>query len=155
MKLFVPTVFALVAADEKKVPPRHPLQRINKLKTFTAEWCTANLTAKQAANWIKKYENNANRMITRFDLCGFYDESLEHGGPAKVRRSAEDEEDDQLFERYDKTNPVRGIQQITRGFAKWAQRYISTCKVQPDRQVDRMNKWNQKMNDYLVANLNA
>jgi len=70
-----------------------------------------------------------------------------------ARKKAED--DEEILERYDKNNPIRGIQQITKGFAKWAQRYISTCKVQPDKQVIRMQKWNDKMNDYLKANVVA
>jgi len=153
MKVFIPALIAVAAADEKKVPPRHPLQRLKKLTTFSAEWCDANLSDKQAANWSAKFERNASRMERRFEICGFYDENqLPHGGPepSKAKRSAEDE--DEEFLRYDKLNPVRGIQQITRGFSKWAERYISTCKVQPAKQVDRMSKWNAKMNDYLLAN---
>jgi len=148
MKLFVPAVFALAAADDKKVPPRHPLQRLKKLTSFSAEWCTDNLTDKQAANWVPKFEANAARMERRFELCGYYDDQSEHGGP-RERRQAEDESD---IERYDQSNPMRGIQQITRGFSKWAQRYIADCKVQPAKQVDRMAKWYGQMLDKLAAN---
>jgi len=150
MKFFAATVFALVAADEKKVPPRHPLQRLNKLNKFAAEWCGDNLTTKQAANWTPKFERNAVRMERRFELCGFYDENqLPHGGPERKRRTTDDEE---LGERYDKENPMRGIQQITRGFSKWAQRYIADCGLQPARQVDRMAKWYGQMMDKLAVN---
>ena len=152
MKVFIPALIAIASADEKKVPPRHPLQRLTKLTKFSAEWCNDNLSAKQAANWAAKFERNAGRMERRFEICGYYDENnLPHGGPEKVRRSAEGDEDG--LERYDQENPIRGIQQITKGFSKWAQRYISTCKVQPDRQVDRMAKWNAKMNEYLQAKM--
>jgi len=156
MKVFIPALIAVAAADEKKVPPRHPLQRLNKLTTFSAEWCDANLSAKQAANWSKKFANNASRMSRRFEICGFYDENqLPHGGPAKRDTDAVEGALDEDDLRYDKTNPVRGIQQITKGFSKWAQRYISTCKVQPGRQVNRMESWNAKMNAYLLANAQA
>merc|ERR1712051_884128 len=104
---------------------------------------------KQAANWTPKFERNAGRMERRFELCGFYDENqLPHGGPSERKRRS-DEED---FERYDKENPMRGIQQITRGFSKWAQRYIADCGLQPARQVDRMAKWYGQMMDKLAAN---
>ena len=152
MKVFAPAVFALVAADEKKVPPRHPLQRLNKLNMFAAEWCGDNLTAKQAANWVPKFDRNSARMDRRFALCGFYDENLPHGGPepSRKRRSAADDDND--FIRYDRENPIRGIQQITRGFSKWAQRYIADCGLQPARQVDRMAKWHGQILDKFAAN---
>merc|ERR1712174_9171 len=49
------------AQGEKKVPPRHPLQRSNKLNKFAAEWCNANLSEKAAAMWEKKFDNNVQR----------------------------------------------------------------------------------------------
>jgi len=152
MKVFIPALVAVAAAnDEKKVPPRHPLQRLNKLTMFTDEWCNDNLTAKQAKNWSRKFAKNAARMVTRFEKCGFYDENLlPHGGPAKRDTDAvEGALSDEDF-RYDKNNPVRGIKQITNGFRKWAERYISTCQPnQPTRQVDRMEKWHDHMIVYL------
>ena len=147
MKVFV--AFVALAAAEKKVPPRHPLQRLKKLNAFAAEWVTDNLSAKQAANWTPKFDRNAGRMERRFELCGYYDDQSEHGGPRERRQADEDE----LIERYDKTNPMRGIQQITRGFSKWAQRYIADCKVQPAKQVDRMAKWYGQLLGKLQDNM--
>ena len=151
MKLSVATIVAVASAqkDEKKVPPRHPLQRLNKLNIFAAEWCNANLSDKAAANWVAKFDRNVARFERRFELCGFYDENqLPHGGPKAEDRKRRQEDDlafldceGSLCPRYDKNNPVRGIQQITKGFAKWAQRYVSTCKLQPAKQVERSNKW--------------
>ena len=147
MKLAVATFVAVASAQDKKVPPRHPLQRLNKLNKFAIEWVTDNLSEKAAANWGGKFDRNVDRFERRFELCGFYESELPHGGPAnKERRDAEDDLafldcEGSLCPRYDKNNPVRGIQQITKGFAKWAQRYISTCKLQPAKQVDRSNKW--------------
>merc|ERR1712228_552689 len=160
MKVFAPAVFALVAADDKKVPPRHPLQRLNKLNMFASEWCDDNLSAKQAANWKGKFGRNTARFEDRFVKCGFYDDQLTHGGPAgseRKRRSGEDCEADDVtcIFRYDKNNPVRGIKQITKGFEKWALRYVSTCQPkQPSRQVQRATKWNGQLVGLLAANLN-
>ncbi len=150
MKLTVATIVAVASAqNEKKVPPRHPLQRLNKLNKFAAEWCNANLDERGAANWEAKFDRNVARFERRFELCGFYDENqLPHGGPKAEDRKRREEDDlafldceGSLCPRYDKNNPVRGIQQITKGFAKWAQRYVSTCKLQPAKQVERSNKW--------------
>merc|ERR1712176_1276104 len=156
MKLTVATIVAVASAQgEKKVPPRHPLQRLNKLNKFAAEWCNANLSEKAAANWVEKFDRNVLRFERRFELCGFYDETMEHGGPRERR-----EDDDLAFldcegslcPIYDKTNPVRGIHQITKGFAKLAQRYVSTCKLQPAKQFERSNKWFGQLTSKIAAN---
>ena len=55
--------------------------------------------------------------------------------------------------RYDKNNPIRGIQQITKGFNKWAMRYIADCKLQPGKQQDRANKWYGQLVGMLADNL--
>jgi len=79
--------------------------------------------------------------------CGYYDsvatDDNKHGGPdpnphtrpggaPRVRRSESDDyegEDGSLL-RYDKNDPIRGIKQITTGYRKWAERYISACSNQ-------------------------
>ena len=164
MKLSSAVIVAVATAqnDEKKVPPRHPLQRLNKLNKFAAEWCNANLDEKAAANWEGKFDRNVARFERRFELCGFYDEDqLPHGGPKPADDNRERREEDELAfldcegslcPRYDKNNPVRGIQQITKGFAKWAQRYVSTCKLQPAKQVQRSNKWFGQLTAKIAAN---
>ena len=152
MKVFV--AFVALAAAEKKVPPRHPLQRLNKLNKFANEWANDNLSGKQAANWGPKFDRNTARLERRFELCGFYDETSEHGGP-RERRETEDNASGDISGpegRYDTNNPIRGIQQITRGFSKWAQRYVAECKVQPAKQVDRMSKWFGQLTGKLAEN---
>ena len=160
MKLAAATIVAVASAQgEKKVPPRHPLQRLNKLNKFAAEWCNANLSEKAAANWEQKFDRNVQRFERRFELCGFYDDSSEHGGPRPADRKRREEDDlafldceGALCPRYDKTNPVRGIQQITKGFSKWAQRYVAECKLQPAKQVQRSNKWFGQLTAKIAAN---
>ena len=148
MKLSIATFIAVASADEKKVPPRHPLQRLKKLNQFANEWVTDNLTEKQAANWGPKFDKNVARMEERWEICKFYDENqLPHGGPAPDRKRREDD-----FERYNKNEPLVGIKQITAGFRKWAERYIAGCKLQPARQVDRANLWFSKLGAKYVAN---
>merc|ERR1711920_818265 len=161
MKTFA--LIAVAAAADKKVPPRHPLQRLNKLITFAAEWCNDDLSAKQATHWILKFDNNVDRFGARWARCGYYDENHEHGGPADRKRRDLDEMDCSDLEsdlcRYDKSNPIRGIKQITSGFRKWAERYLANdrdgafCKLQPAKQVARANKWHDKLVAKLAANL--
>ena len=155
MKISPAVIVAVAFAqqDEKKVPPRHPLQRLNRLVEFTDEimnqWFTF-LSSQQA--WIEKFATNAGRMGRNFERgnqrCGFYDESqLPHGGPFddRKRRAADD------VDRYNREDPSEGIKQLTTGFRKWADRYISACSGQRNYkyQVNRMKKWNEQLQGHL------
>ena len=158
MKTFAVALIAAASADDKKVPPRHPLQRLSKLRDFAEEWCNDNLSDRQAANWIPKFNRNVARFERRWELCAFYDpDLLPHGSfePERKRRSDDVECDENGICRYDKSNPLRGIKQITSGFRKWAERYVSTCKLQPGRQVDRAEGWFAKLGNKYVMNQNA
>ena len=157
MKISPAVIVAVASAQqgEKKVPPRHPLQRLNRLVEFTAEIMTDHfpfLPSQQA--WIAKFEKNAGRMARNFERgnqrCGFYDEEqMPHGGPSddRKRRAADD------VDRYDRDDPAVGVKQLTTGFSKWAQRYLSQCSGQKNfqYQVNRMNKWNSELQGHLES----
>ena len=72
----------LASAEEKKVPPRHPLQRLNRLVQFSDEILNSGAFNNKSEKWIEmwtgKFSRNAGRMkhsFTRGDQrCGFYDE---------------------------------------------------------------------------------
>ena len=146
-------IFAVAAAEEKKVPPRHPLQRLNRLTEFTEEILTQwfdFLPSQQS--WIQKFANNAERMKRNFERgnqrCGFYDENqLPHGGPERKRRS----DDDFDVDRYNRDTPEIGVKQITTGYRKWAERYLSQCSGQKQYsfQINRMKRWNSKLQTHL------
>ena len=153
---FSPAVLVAVAtASEKKVPPRHPLQRLTALTKFSEEIMTTwfdFLPSKDA--WISKFETNAGRMERNFlrgnQRCGYYDEAnLPHGGPNDDRKRRDAE-----WDRYDREDPTVGIKQITTGFSKWAQRYLSECSGQKNKQhqVNRMAKWNAALQEHLEGN---
>ena len=110
MKFSPALLFAFAAAEDKKVPPRHPLQRLNRLTEFTDEimdqWFDF-LPSKEA--WKQKFKTNANRMKRNFERgnqrCGFYDDDLfPHGGPqpGRKRRDLDD------VERYNRYAPHDG-----------------------------------------------
>ena len=155
---FSPAVLVAVASaqdGDRKVPPRHPLQRLNRLVEFTEEimndWFSF-LPSQQA--WIDKFATNAGRMERNFERgnqrCGFYDENqLPHGGPSddRKRRDADD------VDRYDREDPSVGVKQLTTGFSKWATRYLSQCSGQKNYQyqVNRMNKWNAALQGHLES----
>ena len=167
MKL-LPVYVALAAAqvDEKAVPPRHPLQRLNRLVEFSHElldqWYTF-LPSK--ASWKNKFAVNAGRMVHSFkrgnQRCGFFDASLLHGGPAGGpvgRKKRSDDYDYELFWgddelRYDREDPKIGTKQITTGFRKWAERYLAECSGQRKYkfQIIRMNRWNSFLQAHLAS----
>ena len=159
MKFSPAVIVALAAAqDEKKVPPRHPLQRLQRLVEFTDELMTTWfewLPSQEA--WIEKFKTNAERMERNFSRgeqrCGFYDEEqLPHGGPSDDRKRRDAE-----WDRYDRTDPSNGAKQLTTGFRKWAERYLSQCSGQRiyKHQVNRMNKWNEALQGHLEDNKRA
>ena len=82
MKLSVIFLAGLVSADEKKVPPRHPIQRLDRLVQFSDEILKSgafnNKSDKWINRWSSKFSRNADRIKTSFTRgnqhCGFYDE---------------------------------------------------------------------------------
>jgi len=173
MKVTAIVLATTVAADDKKVPPRRPEQRLNRLIQFSHEWLNDNLpNLPSVQNWKNKFENNADRMLTAYnrDICGYFDaDNLPHGGPdpnpelrpnmvPRNRRSDDQDPsdgglyDEEGFMRYDKTNPMVGIKQITTGFRKWAERYINECHGQRKHkyQINRMNRWFQVLGQHYV-----
>ena len=158
---FSAAVLATVAVaqdGDRKVPPRHPIQRLNRLVEFSAEllndWYSF---LPSQSSWVGKFERNAERMERNFERgnqrCGFYDENqLPHGGPSERRKREIDA--DSIWERYDREDPSVGTKQITTGFRKWAERYLSECSGQKNfnYQVNRMNKWNTLLQDHLLNN---
>ena len=93
MKISTICLAGLSAANEKKVPPRHPLQRLNRLVQFTEEILDSGYFDKYKSkrwigDWKRKFATNAGRMEKNFNRvkkrgkqrgkqqCGFYDGNL-------------------------------------------------------------------------------
>lgn len=173
MKVSTAILMVSVSAQEKKVPPRHPTQRLNRLNQFAEEWLNDNVShLASLPSWVNKFNNNAARMERGFSRanCGFYDPALApHGGPdpnpllrpsgrPRNRRQAslgegDYEDEDGTLLRYDRTNPMTGIKQITTGYRKWAQRFINECNGQRKYkyQVNRMQKWFQRLGQHWMS----
>ena len=80
----------LSASEEKKVPPRHPLQRLRRLNQFAQEWLEDNLPKQVSEHWKPKFDRNTSRFERRFQICPFYKPGHgQHGGI--VRRDATQE----------------------------------------------------------------
>jgi len=88
MKIALATTLALAAAKEKKVPPRHPNNRLNKLgifyNNFFAEMVEKDYMKQgQADRYSKRMNDFLAKMGEAFDreTCGYYDDTSKHGGP--------------------------------------------------------------------------
>jgi len=178
MKVSSALLTVSVFAQEKKVPPRRPDQRLNRLNQFAEEWLNDNLyDLPSKESWVVKFNKNAERMLAAFnrDNCGFFDPNMKpHGGPdpnpnlnpkgrPRSRRQAENTEntenyegEDGTLERYDKSNPLVGIKQITTGYRKWAERFINECHGQRkyNYQINRMKKWFETLGKHYIATKN-
>ena len=174
MKLSTTLLVAVASADDKRVPPRTPLQRLATLKRFSAEilneWWFF-LPSKD--KWVEKFANNADRMENAFNrpTCGYFDpNNMPNGGPdanpdlrpngkpRRERRSLDDYDTDEGL--YDEdgflrlsSDPEVGIKQITTGFRKWADRYINECWGQRKHkyQRQRMNKFSDVLQGHFRA----
>jgi len=86
MKLAVATI-ALASAAEKKVPPRHPLNRLNKLDIFFANFADDVVASRTSQGVADRFADRMESMIDNFQAaferanCGYYDEDSTHGGP--------------------------------------------------------------------------
>ena len=66
---------------DRKVPPRHPLQRLNRLVEFGGEILNSGSFNHRPAgwieNWVRKFKVNGARMENAFtrgqQRCGYYD----------------------------------------------------------------------------------
>ena len=159
MKIGAIVLAGLASADEeRKVPPRHPLQRLNRLVEFSGEILNSGPFNNHGSegwidNWVRKFSINGDRMEKAFtrgqQRCGYYDnENLPHGGPASHNVQRRDIDDI----RYDREDPCTGVKQIMTGFTKWPLRYISQCYGQRENayQFKRLGRWHKVLNSGMV-----
>ena len=82
-------LFAAAAANDRKVPPRTPAQRLNTLHRFMREWVQTEIAgtinrpsraANMIANGVARIEAKMTEAAAK--ECFFFDPSLPHGGPA-------------------------------------------------------------------------
>ncbi|CAG5112605.1 Oidioi.mRNA.OKI2018_I69.chr2.g6802.t1.cds [Oikopleura dioica] len=151
--------FSAVAAQEER--GMQPPKRLAKTSDNFKLWLEQNIQkASDRSRWSDRIDKMTANMLSAYDRenCGFYDESLTNGGPdpnpelrpnGKPRKTFERRrrqvEEDEL--RFDETNPVKGLKQITGKLGLWADRHINECGGQ--RRFNhinrRMEKWVTKL----------
>ena len=118
MKLSPAFLLAFASAEDKKVPPRHPLHRLQRLTDFSKELLNDWYSWLPSKDKQDKFANNAERMERNFNRgdqrCGYYDkDNLPHGGPELTRKTERNRRDDDDVFRYDREDPSVGTKQIT------------------------------------------
>ena len=86
MKIFnaFVTVSGLAAAEDRKVPPRRPGQRLSTLRMFFKDYINFNVAEKRpdrVSNMYRGVDRLADSMRVSFEKCGFFDPSVPNGGP--------------------------------------------------------------------------
>jgi len=88
MKLSLATMAAVAVANDKKVPPRHPLNRLNKIRFFFDEFANDVVKTRLGENVAERFATRfGTNMLNNFenafgrDNCGYYDSDSKHGGP--------------------------------------------------------------------------
>ncbi|CBY16470.1 unnamed protein product [Oikopleura dioica] len=156
------TVFATFSAvASQDVRGIKPPGRLEKTTSNFKLWLTQNIMDGDAVDrWSNRVDKMAANMLSAYDRakCGFYNSDLTNGGPdpnpelrpngkprkvfSRKRRQVEDEE-----LRFDETNPLKGLTQITKQFRIWSERHINECGGQRrfNHIARRMNKWTSKL----------
>ena len=147
MKLFTFALAAVALAEEKKVPPRTPLDRIEQLRRHINRLMDDHFSGcAKASAWGEKLNKICDRAIHAWERtreCKFFDPDVPHGGP--------EEEEEEL--RYSTTNAKDSINGITAGLRNWSKRYLADCGGQKNHGhlVNKANKWRAKLNAKLDA----
>lgn len=88
MKILSGILLAMVAAKpDRKVPPRHPKNRLNRLQNKLAVSVLTHpglpWKPKRSQRVLNKLQAFADRMLKSFErpTCGYYDPTTRHGGP--------------------------------------------------------------------------
>ena len=138
--------FVFVSANEKKVPPRTPPQRLNTLKRFADTWISAEIEIglnrpARATKMLERIQLMNDKLILNYNKCGFFDPTLPHGGPKPIARKRRSDEVD-VFDHYEEGLISRSMalgdirlsndaklawKQIGTGYRKWIHRYMTGC----------------------------
>ena len=149
MKLFATLLTVAVLAEDKKVPPKTPEDRIEQLKRHITRLMDDHFSScSKASAWETKMEKVCDRALKAFTRvnksCGYFDplNPSGHGGPERKRREVDDDE-----LRYSELDAIASINGITSGMRKWSERYIAACGGQKnhDHIVNHSNKWRAKL----------
>ena len=145
MKLSSAFLFAVAAADK----PLHPQEQLAGLNQFAEDLLTTwfDFLSPQSngsqSKWIHKFAKNHQRMERSLDRCGRFNPE-NHCSALLGECSAED---------YNLEDPAEGVKQLTTKYREFTEQYLSQCRGQKkyNHQINRMHKWNNRLQNRLAA----
>ena len=110
MKISLATLAVVAVADDKKVPPRTPLQRLNTLSRFVTNFADTQVATKLSPAAADRFKSRiVDGMLNNFknafgrETCGYFDpHNMPNGGPdpnpelrpnGKPRQRRDDDDD--------------------------------------------------------------
>lgn len=88
MKISLATLAVVAVADDKKVPPRTPLQRLNTLSRFVTNFADTQVATKLSPAAAGRFKSRiVDGMLNNFknafgrETCGHFNPNLPNGGP--------------------------------------------------------------------------
>ena len=145
MKLSTALLFSVAAAD-KPLQPQEQLTGLNRfaedLLTTWFDFLSSKSNGSQS-KWIQKFAKNHQRMERSLDRCGRF--NRENHCSAVLGEC--------MAESYNLEGPVEGVKQLTTKYREFAEEYLSHCRGQKkyNHQINRMNKWNNRLQNRLAA----
>ena len=115
--------------------PSDPIDRLDQLVQFSVEVIDnflANIN--RVDDWKRKFTKSAERMKNSYQRCG--EDPVVDAEPE--------------WANYDHSTGIKAMGDVTTGFIKWANTYISGCggHKREKHHVKRMTKWNQKFRPF-------
>merc|ERR1711893_106496 len=120
-----------------------PYNSLDELTHFYKIWTKNWLLRNQIEHWNNKFSRNTERLKVRYDICG--DEDVKDFALGEIF-------EDERGERMLRDQPVKSLELIVNGYAKWSQAFIHRCKHQPRVQVLRAKLWFEKLTELVEKN---
>lgn len=147
MKFASFTLLALVNAEERRVPPRTPPQRLNTLQRFTGNWIDTHVSTEinrpdRALRMIDGMNRMAGKMTEAYGKdCHFFDPTVPNGGPdpnsrRKKRAAVAKKELARIARAVEENNDIDIFDQIFKEQAENPERTISDSLVRLSDETD-------------------
>ena len=140
MKLSTALLFSVAAADK----PLQPQEQLMGLNRFAEDLLTTWFDFHPSqSKWIEKFAKNHQRFERSLNQCGRY--NPENNCSAVLEQCS--------AENYNLEDPVEGVKQLTTKYREFTDQYLSQCRGQKKykHQINRMSKWNNRLQNRLAA----
>jgi len=140
-KMRVPSLFLFLFSEISTEEESDAIRRLSTLGRWQDQWTEIYLGKVKGDHWRTKFRRNTERVQKAYNICGQKDSKAKRN-----KRSPDVRSEDEKFFNFSggvrlNHDPLVALRRITFGMGKWARKYVSQCKVQPRKQVNRGKKW--------------